>query len=86
VLLQSDASLYRSAQVVTATVGGRVAGVMHVPPARLARLVVRLRPDARRVCTVRFTVGKTLVPASVIPGSTDRRPLGAHFLRFDFHA
>ena len=85
VLLQSDASLYRSTQIVTALVGGKVVGVAHVPPARLARLNVRLRPDAGRVCTVRFRVAKTLVPANVIPGSTDKRPLGVHFLRFDFH-
>ncbi len=85
VLLQSDASLYRSTQIVTALVGGKVVGVAHVPPARLARLTVRLRPGAGRVCTVRFRVAKTLVPANVIPGSTDKRPLGVHFLRFDFH-
>ena len=40
-------------------------------------------PDARNVCHVRFDVAKTLVPARVIKGSTDERPLGAHFLRFD---
>jgi hypothetical protein len=85
VLLQSDASLYRSTQTVTALVGGKVAGVAHVPPAQLSRLNVRLRPGAGRVCTVRFRVAKTLVPANVIPGSTDKRPLGVHFLRFDFH-
>ena len=37
------------------------------------------RPD---VCTVRFTVGRTLVPARVEPGSIDTRPLGAHYLDF----
>ncbi len=37
-----------------------------------------------RVCRVRFDVAKTLVPAKVVPGSTDTRPLGVHFLRFDY--
>ena len=84
VQLQSDASLYRSTQVVTAVVGGKVAGVARIPPTKIARLVVPLEPDARDVCHVRFDVAKTLVPAQVIRGSTDERPLGAHFLRFDF--
>lgn len=85
VLLQSDASLYHSTQVVTAFVGGNVAGIAHVQPAALARLNVPLQPDANRVCAVRFEVAKTLIPADVIPGSTDSRRLGVHFLRFDFH-
>jgi hypothetical protein len=45
---------------------------------------VPLKPDTQHVCHVRFDVAKTLVPAQVIPGSTDTRALGAHFLRFDF--
>ncbi|HZO33496.1 MAG TPA: glycosyltransferase family 39 protein [Gaiellaceae bacterium] len=83
VQLQSDANLYRSEQVVTAIVRGKVAGVARIPPTKIVRLVVPLRPDARNVCHVRFDVAKTLVPAQVIKGSTDERPLGAHFLRFD---
>jgi Dolichyl-phosphate-mannose-protein mannosyltransferase len=85
VLLQSDASLYHSDQVVTAYVAGRRVGATRIAPTELARLNVRLRPGPDHVCTVRFRVAKTLVPAHVIPGSTDTRPLGAHFLRFDFH-
>jgi Dolichyl-phosphate-mannose-protein mannosyltransferase len=84
VLLQSDASLYRTTQTVTASVGGKVAGVAQIAPTKIVHLVVPLEPDARNVCHVRFDVAKTLVPAQVIPGSTDTRPLGAHFLRFDF--
>jgi hypothetical protein len=84
VLLQSDASLYDEDQIVTATVAGRRAGSVRVPPARLARLRVPLVPGPGRVCRVRFDVAKTLVPADVIPGSTDTRPLGVHFLRFDY--
>jgi hypothetical protein len=43
-----------------------------------------LRSDADGVCTVRFEVARTVVPARLIPGSTDRRALGAHFLSFDY--
>jgi hypothetical protein len=84
VLLQSDASLYREDQIVTATVGGRRVGAVRVPPDRLARMSVRLVPGPGGVCRVRFDVAKTLVPAKVVPGSTDTRPLGVHFLRFDY--
>ncbi len=84
VLLQSDANLYHQDQIVTATVAGRRAGAVRVPPDRLARLVVGLVPGPGRVCRVRFDVAKTLVPADVVPGSTDTRPLGVHFLRFDY--
>ena len=44
VLLQSDASLYHEDQIVTATVAGRRAGTVLVPPDRLARLPIRLVP------------------------------------------
>ena len=36
-------------------------------------------------CDVRFTAGRTLVPARVQPGSTDLRPLGAHYLAWNYH-
>ena len=84
VLLQTDANLYKADQVVTAYVGGLRVGAARVPPASLARLTVPLRPGPRNVCSVRFRMAQALVPAKVVPGSTDTRPLGAHFLRFDF--
>jgi hypothetical protein len=43
-------------------------------------LRVPLRPTRGKVCTVQFTVGRTAVP-----GSQDRRRLGAHFLSFNPH-
>jgi hypothetical protein len=46
---------------------------------------VPLEAGPGHVCSVTFRVAKTLVPADVIPGSTDTRPLGVHFLRFDYH-
>jgi hypothetical protein len=84
VVLASDPALYMRAQVVTARVAGRVVGRASVPPAGTSRLVVALHPGPGSLCRVVFTTAQALVPARVIPGSTDRRPLGAHFLRFDF--
>jgi len=84
VLLQTDANLYKQDQLVTAYVNGRVAGRQQVPPASLARLTVPLVPGPNDVCRVRFRMARTLVPAKVVAGSTDTRPLGAHFLRFDY--
>ncbi|HEX6761736.1 MAG TPA: glycosyltransferase family 39 protein [Gaiellaceae bacterium] len=85
VLLQSDASLFHSAQVVTAYVGGKKVGTAHVQPAAFAHLAVPLEPGRGNVCTVRFSVARTLVPANVIKGNTDTRRLGVHFVRFDVH-
>jgi hypothetical protein len=79
VTLGSDPSLFRGPQTVTA--GGRRAVVQ---PAGPATLTVPLRPDAGGVCSVRFDVARTAVPARTIPGSTDRRVLGAHFVAFDY--
>jgi hypothetical protein len=84
VQLQTDPHLYTFAQTVTARVAGRIVGVTHVAPTALQWLSVRLQPDAHRVCLVTFTAAHVLVPARVHPGSPDTRPLGAHFLRFDF--
>ena len=85
VLLQSDASLFHSVQVVTAYVGGKKVGAARVEPAAFAHLTVPLRRGPGNVCTVRFDVAHTLVPADVIKGNTDTRRLGVHFVRFDFH-
>ena len=79
VLLQSDPSLFRTAQVVRAE--GRS---VSIPPSGSRVLRVPLRPRGG-VCTVRFDVARTLVPAVVTKGeNADRRPLGAHFSRFVF--
>ncbi|HEY7398958.1 MAG TPA: glycosyltransferase family 39 protein [Gaiellaceae bacterium] len=85
VLLQSDASLFHSVQVVTAFTGGRKVGTARVEPAALAHLTVPLEAGPGNVCSVRFDVARTLVPADVIKGNTDTRRLGVHFVRFDFH-
>jgi hypothetical protein len=81
VLLRNDPALF-ARQVVTATVKGRRVG--HVELTRDdARLVVPLRPDARRICRVRFDVASTAVPAQVLDHSSDTRRLGVHVLRFE---
>jgi hypothetical protein len=84
VTLGSDPSLFTSGQTVVAYDGSRAVGRARVAPAGSATLVVPLRSDADGVCTVRFEVARTVVPARLIPGSTDRRALGAHFLSFDY--
>jgi hypothetical protein len=84
VRLGTDEHLFSTAQVVTATVGGRVVKRIPVAPTAQPTLRVPLRPDARGTCTVTFTMQQLRVPALVQPGSTDTRRLGAHFLAFDY--
>jgi len=78
VTLASDPSLYRTGQVVTAFEGGAAVGRVRIAPTAQPKLVVPLRPRAGR-CTVDFVAQRTKVP-----GRADRRPLGAHFLTFDY--
>ncbi len=85
VQLGSDPSLFARAQTVVAREAGRVVGSASVPPDGQSVLRVPLIPAAGDRCTVRFDVARTLVPARIHPGSRDRRPLGAHFLAFDYH-
>jgi hypothetical protein len=80
VLLGSDPSLYTRTQTVVAHEHGRVVGRARIEPAGQSTLTVPLQPtEPGQVCTVRFTVGRT-----VVPGHGDPRPLGAHFLRFAY--
>jgi len=79
VLLQSDPSLFDTPQVVTAE--GRS---VSVPPTGTRLLRAPLRPRGG-VCTVRFEVARTLVPARVTKGyNPDTRALGVHFTRFTY--
>jgi hypothetical protein len=77
--LGSDPSLFARDQVVTAYAGGREVGRARIPPPDRVDLTVPLRPDADGVCTVRFEVARTAVP-----GPSDRRRLGAHFVSFAY--
>ena len=78
VLLASDPSLFERPQVVVARSAGVVRST-RIAPAGQSRLAVPLRRGAGGVCRVRFTVARTAVP-----GPPDPRPLGVHFLRFDY--
>jgi hypothetical protein len=83
VTLETDPSLFRSGQVVSATVNGRPVASVRIPPTAQRTLTVPLAPEpGTNRCVVRFTAAETLVPARVIRGSKDDRPLGAHFLSF----
>jgi hypothetical protein len=84
VRLGTDEHLFSTAQVVTATSGGRVVGRIRIAPSGQPTLKVPLRPDARGACRVTFTMAQLRVPALVQRGSTDTRRLGAHFFAIDF--
>lgn len=80
--LHSDPTLFAGRLThVLATVGGRPAARVAVPP--LGSVVLRIPLEAREGrCRVRFWVSPTLVPANVIEGNADTRRLGVHFERF----
>jgi hypothetical protein len=84
VRLGTDEHLFSAAQVVTATVRGKVVGSIQVQPAEQPIFGVALEPDAHGTCTVTFTMSQLRVPARVQPGNTDRRRLGAHFFAIDY--
>ncbi len=84
VTLQGDDRLFKRPQTVVATEGDRVVGRATIPVSKETTLNVPLRPSADHRCAVVFTVGRTLVPGRVLPGSADPRPLGAHFLAWNY--
>ncbi len=84
VALQGDSRLFSGRQVVTATENGRVVGRKAIPNSYPTTMHVQLHPGADGRCAVAFTFGQVLVPARIEPGSTDTRPLGAHFLNFTY--
>ncbi len=83
VSLSSDPSLFESPQSVHASIDGDPVALAIVKPNTPAKLRVPLQSN-RETCVVRFRVTPTAVPAEVLPGSTDRRELGAHFNVFDY--
>ncbi len=83
VSLSSDPSLFESPQTVDASVVGRRVARVRLDPNVPAKLRVPLEPG-RETCVARFRVTPTAVPAEVLPGSADRRELGAHFNVFDY--
>jgi len=78
VLLQSDANLFKEPTTVAASTGPKVSVPGFGPP---TVLTAPLRPRGG-TCRVVFTMKPTAIPAAVIPGNTDSRVLGAHFLSF----
>jgi len=83
VSLSSDPSLFESPQSVHASIDGDPVALAIVKPNTPAKLRVPLQSN-QETCVVRFRVTPTAVPAEVLPGSTDRRELGAHFNVFDY--
>ncbi len=83
VSLSSDPSLFESPQRVDAFVAGRRVARARLEPNADSKLRVPLE-RGRETCVVRFRVTPTAVPAEVLPDSTDRRELGAHFNVFDY--
>jgi hypothetical protein len=77
--MHSDPTLFAGRLThVLASVGGQPVARIAVPPEGSVTLPVPLTPR-NGTCTVRFTVDPTLVPADVLPDSTDTRELGVHF-------
>jgi len=81
VSLSSDPSLFDSPQTVLALVDGEQVSQVKLEPNTQAKLRVPL-PSGRDTCIATFRVTPTAVPADVLPGSADRRELGAHFNAF----
>jgi hypothetical protein len=83
VALASDPSLFHTNQEVSASVGGAVVARATVTPTEQSTLTVPLKATGGR-CVTTFRVARTLVPARVIAGNTDTRPLGVHFVSFAY--
>jgi hypothetical protein len=84
--LLGDGRLFPDGQVVTTRRAGRVVSRTRVEPSAPRTLIVPLRRGPEGRCRVVFDVSPTAVPARILPGSTDVRRLGIHFLRFDYLA
>jgi hypothetical protein len=82
VTLGSDLHLFRSLQLVQATVDGKLVASAGVGPVKDVTMRVPLRRGPHGSCTVRFTIPRTRIPARVIPGDTDTRRLGIRFVGF----
>jgi hypothetical protein len=79
VQLQSDPQLYAD---TTQRVRSGTHAIDLAPSSRVVPFLVPLVHRADNTCVAEFTVSKVRVPADTVPGSTDARPLGVHFLHF----
>jgi hypothetical protein len=78
VQLQSDPQLFDAPNVIRS--GPHTITVQ--PTSDVATFLAPLVVHPNHTCTADFTVEKVRVPAKVMPGSTDKRALGVHFLHF----
>ena len=83
VSISTDPSLFASVQTVTASVDGKELRRVGLRPNEQAKLRVPLE-RGQETCIVRFRVSPTAIPAEVLPASSDRRVLGAHFTAFAY--
>ncbi len=81
--LQGDSHLFTRPQTVVVTEAGRIIAHTTVPVTGTRKLTVPLQAAGGR-CVVRYTVGRTIEPAGVEPGSIDTRRLGTHFVLFSY--
>ena len=87
VKFESDPSLYKTNQTVTAREASMTVGRIQIAPKAEPTLTIPIKPlPHTNRCVVQFEVAKTLIPARIQPGSTDTRPLGTHFLNFNYKA
>jgi hypothetical protein len=84
VQLQSDPSLFDAPQIVTARAGGMTRSISVPPTSDPQQWIVPLAKLPNGTCVVDFTTKTVRVPAEVVAGSTDTRPLGVHFLHFAY--
>src|SRR4051812_2222194 len=69
----SDPALFQSEQAVAARVGGTLVGRVRIDPTNRPTLTIPVVPThGTDRCVVTFEVGRTIVPAQVEAGSTDR--------------
>ena len=83
--LEGDPNLFKRPQTVFVHEGGRLVAQTTIPGSTQTTLKVPLRRAPNGRCTAVFTFGQVKVPARIEPGSTDIRPLGAHFLNFTYN-
>jgi hypothetical protein len=81
-----DGQLFPQGQTLSARRAGRLIVRARVQASVPTTITVPLRRGPDGKCNVAFTISPTAVPARVLPGSTDTRVLGTHFMRFRYQA
>jgi hypothetical protein len=78
VQLQSDPELFDSPNIISSGLHR----ISVAPTSDVVPFTVPLVHHANDTCTADFTAQQVRVPAKVVPGSTDTRELGVHFIHF----